>query len=85
MLQYHANFSLPKRRELLRYFVFSLNSSCVLNLFYEENPAEPVNSGGLLWKMGSGMYNITKGTVGLGVGAVKFVANTSYTAVSKVL
>ena len=50
-----------------------------------ENPAEPVNSGGLLWKMGSGMYNKTKGTVGLGVGAVKFVANTSqaYTAISK--
>jgi len=49
-----------------------------------ENPAEPANSGGLLWRMGSGMYNITKGTVGMGVGAVKFVANTGYTAVSKV-
>ena len=53
-----------------------------VNLF-AENPADPP-SGGILWKMGSGMFNITKGTVGLGVGAVKFVANTSLTAVSKV-
>ncbi|CAK8680461.1 unnamed protein product [Clavelina lepadiformis] len=53
----------------------------------QQNGSQPA-SGGLLWRMGSGMYNITKGavggTVGLGVGAVKLVANTSYAAVSKV-
>ena len=58
----------------------SLKSDC----YFAENPAEPAKSEGLLWRMGSGMYNITKGTVGMGVGAVKFVANTGYTAVSKV-
>nr|CAB3267092.1 transmembrane protein 263 [Phallusia mammillata] len=55
----------------------------------EENcqPVEQAPSGGILWRMGSGMVNMTKGavtgTVGLGVGAVKLVANTSYGVVSK--
>jgi len=48
---------------------------------------DPPAQGGLLWRMGSGMMNVTKGavggTIGLGVGAVKLVANTSYGVVAK--
>uniref|UniRef100_H2ZQY1 Uncharacterized protein n=1 Tax=Ciona savignyi TaxID=51511 RepID=H2ZQY1_CIOSA len=56
--------------------------------FKKENTEEtqPPPSG-LFWRMGSGMVNLTKGavggTVGLGVGAVKLVASTSYGVVSK--
>lgn len=47
----------------------------------------PAAQGGFLWRMGSGVVNVTKGavggTIGLGVGAVKLVANTSYGVVAK--
>ncbi|XP_077967845.1 uncharacterized protein LOC120325537 [Styela clava] len=43
--------------------------------------------GGILWRLGSGLYNTTTGAVGaglnLGCGAVKYVAQTSYGVVSK--
>ncbi|XP_078483209.1 uncharacterized protein LOC100178921 isoform X3 [Ciona intestinalis] len=54
---------------------------------FKTEPEAPAASGGILWRMGSGMVNMTKGavggTVGLGVGAVKLVASTSYVVASK--
>jgi len=56
----------------------------------KEEPATeqpPANQGGWIWRMGSGAVNLTKGavggTIGLGVGAVKLVGNTSYAVVAK--
>lgn len=46
-------------------------------------------SGNIFWRFGSGLVSTTTGAVGagvgLGVGAIKLVANTSYGVVSKVL
>lgn len=60
---------------------------CTQLILFDAEP-DPPAQGGLLWRMGSGMMNVTKGavggTIGLGVGAVKLVANTSYGVVAKV-
>lgn len=49
--------------------------------------AENQSQGGILWRLGSGIYNTTTGAVGasinMGCGAVKYVAQTSYGVVSK--
>ena len=51
--------------------------------------SEPVDKGGLLWRMSSGLYNTSKsavsGTVGMGVGGVKWVAGTSYNVTAGVV
>ena len=51
----------------------------LIYFFSEQSP--PV---GIVWRMSSGLYNVTTGAVGYGVGGVKWVAGKSYDVTSAV-
>ncbi len=55
----------------------------------ESSVAEPTKPTSLMWRMSSGLYSATTGavtgTVGLGVGGVKWVAGKGYNAGSAVI
>ncbi|CAH1786912.1 unnamed protein product [Owenia fusiformis] len=46
---------------------------------------EPPPNHGMVWKIGSGVWGLTSGTVGLGVNSVKWVAGKGYDATSAVV
>jgi hypothetical protein len=43
------------------------------------------STGGLLWRMSSGLYNTATGAVGYGVGSVRWVAGKTYDVGSSVV
>ena len=47
--------------------------------------AEPQPARSLLWRLSSGVYNTAAGAVNVGVGSVKWVAGTGYTAGATVI
>ena len=46
--------------------------------------SEQAPPAGIVWRMSSGLYNVTTGAVGYGMGGVKWVAGKSYDVTSAV-